>query len=409
MRPSLMSNSILRCAMAMVLPAVVVCRGEDSDELRYYLGLRGADTNPMTEIHDEWGFSLGANLNEYVGVELAVDSYEKFVDVGNYGGNIGEYHTWAFVPEVRLRYPLLKKRLVPYLIAGVGGGFTEFNGRKPRGFGLEISEDHGTFLASIGGGIEYFIADNIALGIEVKYLAGNEQTIKVDGIGYDFSATAPLMTFGMRLFYPELHPKPLAESLPEVPNRLYLTVIAGGALPVHEEVFSGVKAEPETTAYFGTFDKVFGFGAGMNFGRYVSAEIVVQGYEMILQLEGVGEIGEYATYAVVPQARFRWPFLEGRVVPYAVGGVGLAYGEFNDRKPAGEDLSINGNQAGVAATIGGGVEYFLMSNIALNFETTYRFSRLQTLQIDDGPERKGNLDSLMITCGLRIYLAAFKK
>jgi opacity protein-like surface antigen len=201
----------------------------------------------------------------------------------------------------------------------------------------------------------------------------------------------------------------LVESLPEVPTRLYLTAIAGGALPLREEVFSGIHAKPETTAYLGTFDKVFGFGLGANFGRYLCAEVVAQGYEMLLKLEGAGEIGEYATYAVVPQARFRWPFLEGRVVPYAVGGVGVAFGEFNDRKPAGEGLSISGDQMGVAATIGGGVEYFLMHNIALNFETTYRFSRLQTFQIDDGAERKGNLDSLMFSCGLRIYLVSFKK
>jgi hypothetical protein len=83
---SVRPSSTLRCASAIGLFLAGICRGEDSDELRYYLGLRGQDTNPLTEIHDGWGFSLGVNLNEYVGVELAVDSYEKFVDVGNYGG-----------------------------------------------------------------------------------------------------------------------------------------------------------------------------------------------------------------------------------------------------------------------------------------------------------------------------------
>jgi hypothetical protein len=38
----------------------------------------------------------------------------------------------AFVPQLRLRYPFLDDRLVPYLVAGAGIAFTDFNDRKPR-------------------------------------------------------------------------------------------------------------------------------------------------------------------------------------------------------------------------------------------------------------------------------------
>ena len=37
---------------------------EDGDGLRYYLHLRGQDTNPATGVHDHWGLSLGAMMFE---------------------------------------------------------------------------------------------------------------------------------------------------------------------------------------------------------------------------------------------------------------------------------------------------------------------------------------------------------
>ncbi len=107
------------------------------------------DTNPLTGVHDAWGIGLGANLNRYVGIEVAVDSYELFVEPAGFG-KIGEYSVWSIVPQVRLRYPLLRDRLVPYLLVGGGIGFTQFNDQVSSASGVTIDTESSTPVASIG-------------------------------------------------------------------------------------------------------------------------------------------------------------------------------------------------------------------------------------------------------------------
>ena len=353
-------------------------------------------------MHDAWGVAVGVNFNRYVGLELAGDNYEKTVKPPGYD-ELGEYAVWSFVPQLRLRYPLMNGRLVPYVIGGVGGAFTQFNDRKPPGFGVSVKTESASIIGSFGGGLEYFVSDNISLGFEMKYLAGSEQTLGVDGKSYHISPSGPLMMVSVRLYYPELSPAPLAESVERPPSRFYAGLRAGGALPVHNEIFSGIKAQTEPPAYGDTLDQLFGFVVGANFGRHLGGELSVEGFETMLNLDDVGGIGEYAVVAIIPQIRVRYPLLDGRVMPYAVGGVGLGYQEFNDRKPAGADLSIVEQKYGVAASVGAGIEYFLTSNIAFNFETRYLFSRGHSIQIDNGPWRQGNLDSLLFSFGLRVF------
>jgi hypothetical protein len=52
---------------------------EDGDQRRYYLHLRWQDTNPVTEVHDHMGFSLGANLGRHWGLELSTDYFERLL------------------------------------------------------------------------------------------------------------------------------------------------------------------------------------------------------------------------------------------------------------------------------------------------------------------------------------------
>jgi len=398
---------LLACLLCVRLLTFTIA-AEESDQRRGYLDLRGADTNPLTDIHDAWGIGLGLNLNRYVGLELAGDNFEKSLEPGGYEP-LGEYAVWSFVPQIRLRYPMLKGRLVPYVIGGVGGAFTQFNDRKPAGFGLNIKTDSAALMGAFGGGIEYFVMDNISVGFEMKYLASSDQEVRVDGKSYGISASAPLMMVSVRLHYPENKPAPLAESLERVPSRFYAGLRAGGAIPVHNEVFPGIKVEPEPPAYGGTLNQLFGVSVGANFGRHWSAELSLDGFETVINLDGVGSIGEYAVSAIIPQARLRYPLLEGRLMPYAVGGVGLGYSEFNDRKPSGADVKIDGNPYGVSGLLGVGIEYFVTSNIAFNFETRYLFSRGQTIEIDGGPERVGNFDSVLFSLGLRVFFPGVRR
>src|SRR5262245_33366807 len=106
-------------AIATLTSALTTCWAEDSDQTHFYLGLRGQDTSPWTDVHDLFGFSLGANLNRYFGVELSGDRFERFPQIPPYG-TIGEYGVFALVPQVRLRYPLLGAKLTPYTVGGIG-------------------------------------------------------------------------------------------------------------------------------------------------------------------------------------------------------------------------------------------------------------------------------------------------
>ena len=328
-------------------------RAEDSDRFRPYVGLRFFDTNPATGVHDLFGFSLGANLNRYFGVELSGDRYEVFPDISPYG-TIGEYGVFALIPQVRVRYPVFEDKLVPYIIGGVGAAFTQFNDRKPRGFGLSIQDQSSTVVAGTAGlGIEYFIADNIAVGIEAKYLFAPDPTLVVQGNREKVKISAPLFTFGMRMFYPELTPAPMAEAREHVPTRLYVGVRAGGAVILNSELIPGLEAEPTNNAIGGALTKYFGVSGGFNFGRYLGLEIALDGYEVNLDLSGAGNIGEYAVYTAIPYVRLRYPMAGDRLQPYLLGGFGYGYTEFNDRKPPGENLSIEAKSSSWAMGFGG--------------------------------------------------------
>ena len=123
------------------------------------------------------GFSLGANVNRYFGVRAVGGQLQVFPDISPYG-TIGEYGVFALIPQARLRYPVFEDKLVPYVIGGVGVAITDFNDRKPRGFGLSIQDQSSTVVAgTIGAGIEYFVADNIALGVEARYLFAPDPTL----------------------------------------------------------------------------------------------------------------------------------------------------------------------------------------------------------------------------------------
>jgi opacity protein-like surface antigen len=86
----------------------------------------------------------------------------------------------SFVAQVRYRYPSMRDRLVPYAVVGLGSAIYQFNDRKPAGFGLDIDAEGDGLAATAGAGVDFFIADNIALNLEAKYLAFDPIGVSVD-------------------------------------------------------------------------------------------------------------------------------------------------------------------------------------------------------------------------------------
>ena len=58
------------------------------------------------------------------------------------------------------------------------------------------------------------------------------------------------------------------------------------------------------------------------------------------QHSGLGTIGEYGVFALMPQVRLRYPLFRGRLVPYVIGGAGVAFTDFNDRKTPSNTASV---------------------------------------------------------------------
>jgi opacity protein-like surface antigen len=382
---------------------------EDSDRRRYYLHLRGQDSNPWTGVHDHWGLSLGANLGRHWGLELSADTFERHVKRG--GSTVGELAVGAFVPQLRLRYPLLDDRLVPYLVAGAGIAFTDFNDRKPRvppNPRVSVRDEEQTFpVGTVGAGIEYYFADNLAAGVEIKYLAADDVTLRLDGARHSQQVGSVFTTVGLRLLVPELRPQPPVIAGEQAPWRLYFTVRAGTAVSTDTDAFSRVEIRPEPPAYFGQGNQFWGVALGMDFGRYFAVELGAEGYEVILATPAHGSVAEMALLHLLPQVRLRYPMLGDRLVPYAVGGVGAGYAERNDRKPAGAGLDIETSTWGIAAAVGAGIEYFVASNIAVGLEARYLINGGHTIQVKPGPESSGHYDAVVVALTLRVGLAQF--
>jgi opacity protein-like surface antigen len=386
------------CALVLaVMLGAAAARAEDSDLLRYYLAIRFGEITPgLIKAHDSAGATLGLNLNRYLGFEFALDSYEVKV------GEVSEMSVLGLTPTVRLRYPLFGDRLTPYMVGGAGIAVTQANdAREPvdwRG-GKNGVLPSGT----LGGGVEYFLADNLAFGIEGKYLFSGDVDYTSEGVDDSINVGSALVTLGLRMFYPELRPEENLQKARDATARFYLALRTGGALLVDLEPFAGIQASAEQSIFGSNFTQQFGVSAGANIGRYASLEIALDNYELRLNLDGVGPIGEYAVFPILVQPRFRYPLLDGRLEPYVLAGIGAEYAQINDRTMIGDDLVLHARDLVLIGGFGAGLEYNLLSNVAIGGQAKYIISRGHTFQVDTGPELDGNFDSFMLSLQIRVF------
>jgi opacity protein-like surface antigen len=185
---------------------------------RFYAGLRlgggavinermtsGVESGPVNSAVGDvfnllYGGFVGADLTRVLGVELAIDGYDFEVSVPGLG-SVGEYAIYTYVPQLRFRYPVFNGRVTPYAVTGVGISFGEFKDRKPRGQGLDLGGEDFALAAVAGIGIEYFVASNIALGIETKYLYSRDHTLEVSGRDRDVNLDSMLTSLGVRIYF----------------------------------------------------------------------------------------------------------------------------------------------------------------------------------------------------------------
>lgn len=390
---------------------------QDVGDVRFYFGLGVGQSlindDPLPGL--DWvsqrsnltNLTAGVNLGRYFGLELSGDYHFKYFDVPGLG-EIGEYGMFALIPQARLRYPLFDGLLVPYVLGGVGVSFNEFNDQEPAGAGLQVHARDAAPVAAVGAGIEYFVADNVALGVQVKYLISRWNEIEIEGLVPRGQANLDtlLLSATIRLLFPETPAARRADRPYAGAGRFYVGARIGGAIPVHEEIADGIEWSPSHNAVSTALGvcRLIGFSLGLNAGEYWGIEVVAQGFTPQLALAGRGDrFGKYAVYSFIPQVRLRYPFLGGQVSPYLLGGVGLGYGEFAHPKPNSVALEpLGGEGYGVAASLGVGVDYFVAKNIALALETNYLWARIPGLVVQ-GQSLPVNADSFLATVGLRVF------
>ncbi len=347
--------------------------------------------------------SFGADVGRHLGFEIAGDVFET--NLKRRGRDIGEYGVFTLIPQIRLRAALPGTPMTPYLLAGAGVSLNEFNDRKKPAVGLSVRADDVAVVGTVGTGLDYTLTDDIAIGAELRYLVSRGHEIEIAGRRRDAQLAALLATASLRLLFSGQHS---VESLgaPDVDTagRYYLALRIGGATITDRRIGGPIEATPENAAK-GDFSLLLGVGVGVDVGSHLGVELVADGHEPILKVRGVGAVGEYAVYTVVPQIRFRYPMLGGRFVPYLLGGVGVSYAEFNDRKPHGLTARVHGTDYGVALATGVGLEYFITNNIALGLETRYHTSRAHQLLLADRTHNV-HVDAVLITAGVRIYLGS---
>ena len=140
----------------------------------------------------DWGIGAGYSFSETVGVEFTFDKMNPDRKSGAGGDGDTDIHMFRFDGLYHWRPG---KKLEPYV--GTGLGFASYEGSETR------------FLVDGGGGIEYFIMDNLSLRADSRYI-----------FTFNHTTSNLLTTFGATYYFggPTAHAMK-AEAVPPAPAR----------------------------------------------------------------------------------------------------------------------------------------------------------------------------------------------
>ncbi len=387
-------------ALAFAVLAAPCANAEDSARVRPYLRFSSGDIEPLWDVDDHWSLGLGMNFNRYLGAELAFDYYLK--DWGKPEA-VGEASSFHLIPELRLRYPLFRDRLVPYFIAGAGASWIQGKDVYSAAFNQAVSLQGYSYSFAIGGGVEYFIADNVTFDLEGRYLWVNPIQGSVNGQSQSVDLSAPLFTFGLRVYFVENEPQPLASKETAPVSRLYFGVRAGVDFLTDDHWVGGVKLQPEQAAWGNVASQSGGLLLGVDLGRNFGVEVTGDHVNHVVEVDGLGNVAEYGQGWVLANLRLRFP--AGRWAPYLYAGAGVVYGEFKDYQSAGAGLTLQGGGLSPAMNVGGGVEYFITRNFSLHAEARWAYTWNQAFGIENYlPKTTGDYSLVSATVGFRVYL-----
>ncbi|MCW5892134.1 MAG: outer membrane beta-barrel protein [bacterium] len=327
------------------------------------------------------GGSGGIDLSEHWGIELQGHGVESDVRSTSLG-KLEEYSNITIVPAARFRWPLGGGRVVPYVTAGVGYAINDDNDQhKPL---VKVKADDSTVVGSLAGGVDYFLSPSVAVGVSLHGFIFPDQDVRVtvrddrnrivsDQRG-SFNQSSIALLGHVRV-YPGSPASVdgggawlLADHGPfDTDERRWFAYLLGGHTAMFDHRFGG----GVTLSDPGDFNATLGAGVGVNLDRHWGVGIEFFDVAPNVHADPYGKFTEIDNLTFLIKGRFRWPFLNGRLVPYATAGLGAGTFDLNDSRSVVDiptqqgtavtakspTVSVQATQ--VAAEAGVGLEYFL--------------------------------------------------
>ena len=110
-------------------------------------------------------------------------------------------------------------------------------------------------------------------------------------------------------------------------RRVYLYALGGITAMFDNDFGGGVELKSP-----GDFNATLGAGAGVNLDRHWGIEAQFFNVAPNVNASPYGKFSEIDNITVLLLGRFRWPFLGGRLVPYATAGIGAGTFDLNDSR-----------------------------------------------------------------------------
>lgn len=346
--------------------------------------------------------AAGFDWGRYWGFEFNIDRFESDIGSPNYG-KLADYDIWTGMANLRLRYPIPEWRLQPYAILGAGLSLAEANDRNVLNAGIPFGSSLSTSpVVGIGAGVEYFLADNVAFGLEAKHRAFARSTVQFQGGTERLNLDSTTFTLGLRMYLddgpgvvqPPASPEKAADG--DEP-RGYLALRTGAAFVPDGSTDMGVSAQNSGT-WLGSF------ALGANFNRYLGLEFAgdyTPGSE--LQASPYGDIAKYAFWTMMVQGRFRYPLWDDRISPYLLLGGGIGMAEVNKRQISVSQFPLQGGTDTVpVGAVGVGFDYFIAHNMSVGLEGKHIVPFRPEISVG-GQTSKVELDPVYVTIGVRLY------
>ncbi len=348
------------------------------------------------------GILIGADLSKYWGLEFGFDYVKTDINQAG-GGKLGDFSTASGFLQARARYPVMDDRLVPYFLLGAGYGIGDFSGRK--NFTFPIGGRGWSGYGIIGGGLDYFIYRNIAIGLELKDQFLYRPELTIAGSRQEINADAIAMTAGIRVHFDKpgtKAPGGFDEIVPPSRDsdkfRTYVNIRGGKAVYTDPGALKSSGIELET----GSGPMIAG-GFGANLSRYWGAELAFEYARAQVVSPTMGKVTGYPVWTILGLIRMRYPLGDGKFVPYAVLGGGAGMSEEGDNDIPQSQSGFNGSrQTTLVGAAGAGFDYFVQDNVALAFEIRDTFS-FETDVTLNGMPLMLDLGYVSFTGGVRVF------